>query len=106
MSLEDGMAQTMNVAAEGLDDAYVLIAFETVGDQFRVWTGEGYDINITKLEAAAHTLLSRMLNIELGRSDACARCERCLSRAERVRAALAALGCGDPNSEIAIGAVH
>lgn len=104
MSGLDNAEAVMRVANRKLDGEYIIVGFETVGGQFRIWTGEGDALSVNKVEAAAHTLLSRLLEIEAGRRDDCSRCERCQSRLARVHAAIAALGVGAPNVEL--GELH
>jgi len=99
LSLQDKVAPVMAVAADRLDDSYVLVGFETVGDRFQVWTAEGDALGVNKLEAAAHALLSRLVAIGNERSDACSQCPACKTRLARAHAAITALGIGPVNDE-------
>jgi hypothetical protein len=75
-----------------LDGEFLLISFETQGEGFRVWVGEGDELTAMKAEAAVRAFLERMVDVESRRDDSCAACPSCETRLARVKAALAALG--------------
>lgn len=86
------MSSVMNFAAARMRGEFILVGYEEKGEQFKVWTGVGQRVCITMLEAAAHQLLRRIVEIQSARTDDCSGCDQCQSRIARAEAAMVALG--------------
>jgi hypothetical protein len=93
-TMGDDMAEAHQAASDALSGDFLLFGFENFGEVFRVWTGEGAELTLSKLEGAARELLQLIIRHEQDRPTACSECVACQSRLVRVHKALAALADG------------